>query len=148
LLLLYAGQRVSAGGVAEDVVGAELVVLLPYGGGELLTGTELADELPPDGEGELLDGESVNWLREELDRLSVEADTEVEPVGNWLIEVDIPLEELAVPLLLREDVPPELEYWLGDEAEPVAEEVLDVDIEPERLELRVGDAPADELLLP
>jgi hypothetical protein len=148
LLLLYAGQRVSAGGVAEDVVGAELVVLLPYGGGELLTGTELADELPPDGEGELLDGESVNWLREELDRLSVEADTEAEPVGNWLIEVDIPLEELAVPLLLREDVPPELEYWLGDEAEPVAEEVLDVDIEPERLELRVGDAPADELLLP
>jgi hypothetical protein len=148
LLLLYAGQRVSAGGVVEDVVGAELIVLLPYGGGELLTGSELADELPPDGEGELLDGESVNWLREELDRLSVEADTEAEPVGNWLIEVDIPLEELAGPLLLREDVSPELEYWLCDEAEPVADKLFEVDIEPERLELRVDDAPVDELSLP
>jgi hypothetical protein len=41
---------------------AELVVLPPYGGGELLAGIELAEELPPYGGGELLDGTSVELL--------------------------------------------------------------------------------------
>jgi hypothetical protein len=36
-------------------------------------------------------------------------------------------------------------YWLGDEAGPVADELLEVEIEVDPLELRVGDAPADEL---
>jgi hypothetical protein len=39
-------------------------------------------------------------------------------------------------------------YWLGDEPGPVADRLLEVDIETELLELRVGDAPADELPLP
>jgi hypothetical protein len=41
--------------------GAELVVLPPYGGRELLAGIEL-DELAPYGGGELLDEESVELL--------------------------------------------------------------------------------------
>jgi hypothetical protein len=78
VLLLYAGQRLSAGGVPEDVVGAEAVVLPPYGGGELFESAELIvllpygggelegawlDELPPYGGGVLL---ATTELAEEL----------------------------------------------------------------------------------
>jgi hypothetical protein len=73
---------------------------------------------------------------------------EAEPVGSWMTDVVIPLEELALPLLLPEAGPPELVYWLGDEDVPVADEPPEADIETDPLELRVGDAPADELSPP
>jgi hypothetical protein len=78
----------------------------------------------------------------------VGADGEAEPVGSWLTDVVIPLKELPVPLLLREDGPLGLVYWLGDEAGLVADRLPELDIETDLLELRAGDAPVDELLLP
>lgn len=140
--------------------GAWLDVLPPDGGGVLLTGEE---------PGELLDSESVEllppyiggtlsevdrddwltplleaaWLCEELDRLSVGAEEEAEPVGNGLTDVVNPLEYVDNPLLLLEDVPLEdapleLVYWLGEEAEFEADELL---------RLRVDDTPEDVLSL-
>lgn len=130
--------------------------LTPYEGCELLDG-ESVELLPPYIGGRLPEVDKdgwptplldVAWLREEL---WVDTDMEAEPVGSWLIDVVIPLELLARPLLPDEDIPPVLVYWLGGEPGPIADELVELvemDIETDPLELRVGDTAADELPLP
>jgi hypothetical protein len=109
--------------------GAELIVLLPYGGGELegawldelplyggrvlLTTTELAEELPPYGGGELLDGRSVELLLPSIGGTLPEVDRD-----GWdtpLLDVDRLCEDLD-RLSVEEDM----------EAEPVGNWLTDV----------------------